>query len=181
MRVLRINKATDLVENAELWEDLPDETAGYCFLASDTGGSGWSYTGGVLTLPVEAVSLEDLRADKRKAVLAEYTRRVNIGFPLPGGDLLQVRDGDKANWLTLKDVCDDAIEAGAGAQACVMPPRTTSNAYVPGTYAETKALLQSMRTWAGAMMGRLFALKDTVAAAKTQAALDAIDVTSGWP
>lgn len=122
-----------------------------------------------------------LKAAKRIAVIREYAARMAVGFPLGNGDTLQVRDSDKANWLTLKDVCDDAIAAGGGSQPCAMPPRTTNNGYVTGTYAETKALLQSLRSWAGAMMARLFQLKDAVDSAADEAALDAIDVTTGWP
>jgi hypothetical protein len=141
--------------------------------------------GGQLWTGTEAVNppatFSELKAAKRAAAVAEYTARMAVGFPLGNGDTLQVRDSDKANWLTLKDVCDDAIAAGGGGQPCAMPPRTTNNAYVTGTYAETKALLQNLRSWGGAMMARLFVLKDAVDTAADQAALDAIDVTTGWP
>ena len=119
--------------------------------------------------------------DRRDAILAG-------GFTVPtaasealAGEVLQTRDADdKINWKISQDAYRDAAAAGA-ADALAATFRTAGNRTITVTISEGLAVLRAMQEWGVAVLGRSWALKDAVAAASDQAALDAIDITSGWP
>lgn len=182
MRIARVSKENNEVINVEEWTELPAATDEHLFVAGDIGGMGWTYSGGVLLPPVtEALSFDDVKEANRAAIIAKYNEQIQNGFSLGNGDSLQMRKTDQANWLILKDICQDAIDAGAGGHACPTPPRTVLNKYWQGTHAEVKALLIQARTWGIKTMFTKFAKLDANEAAVTQQNLDAIDVAAGWP
>lgn len=132
----------------------------------------------------ESIPLADLKAAKRQAVETEYATRLAIGFPLPGhpGQTLQCRtDHDRTNWIGLMLKCQMMVAAGAGAQPCDMPLRTTANLGVQFTYAETLQIMLAILQWSAAMLGARWALKDACDTAATAEDLAAIDLSSGWP
>lgn len=51
MRILRINKQTNVVMNTELWEIQPSDSDQDYFITSDTGEIGDTYTNGAITTP----------------------------------------------------------------------------------------------------------------------------------
>ena len=116
---------------------------------------------------------------------AEYARRLAVGFPaILGGqpETLQVaRDEDRTNWLTFKGLCDEGIASGLPDEEAPISIRTTANRNYAVTYSEGADLMRDMRTWAAAMMVNRWALKDAAHAATTAEALNAVDITQGWP
>jgi hypothetical protein len=133
------------------------------------------------------VSIGTKANDKRQALSAEYESRFSAGFPctLDGvGETLQMRDQDKTNWLTFKDACQDGIDDGHGAQTNPQPIRCTSNRLHVVTNDAGKALMKGARAWYGGTMYRQWQLSDAIDTAERNsdaAAVDAIDVTIGWP
>lgn len=167
-------------------EAVPEAPEGQAYLegGEDAVISGtWDEVSGDISTP--PMSLEDARAQKLAAIHASFKTRMDAGYPVPGtSETLQVRSADdKANWLTLKDAAQDAIDDGRGDDPCQPPPRTTSNGSVPCTWNEAKALMIATRTWGGTMMATFWTLKDMADAAPDRAALDAIDPEAPgiWP
>ena len=119
--------------------------------------------------------------DRRDAILAG-------GFMVPAaasealaGEVLQTRDADdKINWKISQDAYRDAAAAGAGDMPAATF-RTAGNRTITVTIREGLAVLQAMQVWGVAVLGRSWALKDAIAATADDAALDAIDIASGWP
>ena len=116
---------------------------------------------------------------------AAYAAFLAPGFPLDDypGETLQIRNElDRTNWLTLKDICAEAIAAGVGDLTIDAPGiRCTSNNFIRPTYAETYALMQGLRAWAMQAQANWWRLKDECRSVTTRAALEAIDMGSGWP
>lgn len=116
---------------------------------------------------------------------AEYERRLALGFPvvLGGSDeTLQVaRDVDWRNWLVFLGICDEAVLAGVGDQPAGMPIRTTLNHNYVVTYDEGAQIVRGLRTWGALAQANWWALKDAARAATTAEALNAVDITQGWP
>lgn len=116
---------------------------------------------------------------------AEYERRLNVGFPVTLGgvdETMQVaRDVDWRNWLVFLGICDEAVSAGVGDQPAGLPIRTTSNRNYVVTYEEGAGIVRNLRTWGAQAQANWWALKDAARAAKTAQALNAIDITEGWP
>ncbi len=129
---------------------------------------------------------------RRKAIMTSVIstlreRKFREGFPVSGtgtaldGHTLQTRDAeDRTNWLTSQAAYAAAVAAGhAGAPGAVF--RTASNQTIGLTFGQGLAILLGMAAWGKAVMGRSWELKDAVAAAADDAALDAIDLEAGWP
>jgi hypothetical protein len=116
---------------------------------------------------------------------AAYAAFLAPGFPLDDypGETLQIRNElDRTNWLTLKDICAEAIAAGVGDLTIDAPGiRCTSNAFIRPTYAETFVLMQELRAWAMQAQANWWRLKDECRSVTTRAALEAIDMGAGWP
>lgn len=51
MNVHRIDKATGLVINTEVWAEIPEETTEHAFIVQDGAGIGWNLADGVLVPP----------------------------------------------------------------------------------------------------------------------------------
>lgn len=121
--------------------------------------------------------------------LEEATRAYRVfiegGFPVTfeGNDetLQCASDTDRANWLIFLGVCQEAVAGGAGAQVIPIALRCTSNRSYVVTFAEAVTLIQNMRTWGLTAQANLWRLKDLIDAVETGEALNAVDVTEGWP
>lgn len=125
-----------------------------------------------------------MRAAKSLAIDELLAQALAAGFtPTTGpcaGKILQTRnDSDRTNWLTAKDKWRDKRDAGLGAQAGAVI-RTADNEMVVCSYDDGFTTLQAMADWGFALMGNSWVFKDRVAAAADAAALDAIDITTGW-
>lgn len=105
------------------------------------------------------------------------------GFPIEGGETLQCRNElDRTNWLTLKDICFEAIAVELGGELIPEPGiRCTSNLFIRPTFAETFALMQALRTWAMQAQANWWRLKDECRSVTSREALEAVDMTEGWP
>lgn len=131
----------------------------------------------------------DLDAEKSRWNAAVTARREAVfagGFtPSQGtlaGHTLQVRDeADKINWLTSATSYSLAVVAGHGSvEGAIF--RTMDNDTVVLTYAEAvKVIAQDMAAWGQTIMQWSWALKDRIDAATDLAALEAIDIETGWP
>jgi hypothetical protein len=116
-----------------------------------------------------------------------YEAVLGRGFPvtLDGiAETLQLRnDDDKINWLTFKDACQDMIDLGLGVATNPMPLRCTSNGQHFVTADAGKAMTQGLRTWAGAVMRRGWAIKDMIDAADSRDDFDAAAaaIGAGYP
>ena len=161
---------------------------GWVFASPPEGGGVVAWSGLAWFALPAGILLDDRKAaltaaanDRRDAVLAG-------GFTVPAsasaalaGKVLQTRDADdKINWKLSRDAYKEAVEAGAG-QAPQATFRTADNVSITVAIAEGLAVLTAMQAWGVAVLGRSWSLKDTIAAATELAALDAIDITAGWP
>lgn len=142
-------------------------------------------TGEVEEIELPALTLAEAKAIATAAVEARRDACFTAGFTPASGPLagktLQVRDvEDRTNWLTSQAAYAAAVAGGNGAVADATF-RTEANETITVTYAEGLTTLLAMAAWGKAIFGNSWALKDAVAAAADQAALDAIDIAAGWP
>lgn len=114
-----------------------------------------------------------------------YRTHIESGFPVVFEGVPEVlqcaSDTDKTNWLIFLGACQEAVIAKHGDDDVPIPLRCTSNRSYVITFAEAVALILNMRTWGLTAQANLWRLKDEIAAAETGEALNAIDVTEGWP
>lgn len=68
-RYLKIDEATGLVLNAEVWDGAPEHIDGVMWLQSEVGGPGWTYIGGEWTPPPEPEPPPPRREVVRKIVV----------------------------------------------------------------------------------------------------------------
>ena len=127
----------------------------------------------------------DLKASKHAAVAARLDTLLTGGFTVPTGTLagkvLQTRNlEDRTNWLISQASYSAAVAAGQGATENASF-RTADNETIVLTYIEGLTVLLGMAAWGAACMGVSWALKDQIAAAADETALDAIDIDAGWP
>ena len=104
----------------------------------------------------------------------------NFGEPF-GEKRLQTRNiEDRTNWLTSQASYSAAVAGGAGA---IMGAafRSEDNVNITLSYADGLDVLLAMAGWGAAHYARSWALKDLITAAEDEAALEAIDIESGWP
>lgn len=117
---------------------------------------------------------------------AAYQAFLDSGFPVTFegvGETLQVgRDSDKSNWLIFKGALDDAVAAGAPIDGpSPLPIRCTSNNSYQITLGGALQTISDMRAWGFAALANSWRLKDAINAAQTGEALNAVDLTEGWP
>lgn len=132
----------------------------------------------------EALSFLSAKEAKRVAIDAARDDHRAKGYsPTAGpmaGHTLQARQEDQNNWNTSFGVYTVAVSRGAAAVSGASF-RTAANQNVTLTYEEGLGVLVDMAAWGGAVFANSWALKNAVAAATTQAELDAIDPSQGWP
>jgi hypothetical protein len=151
-----------------------------------TAGPGYTYDGESFSPPV--VPLEDLRATKSSSVDTKRDAILLGGFTVPSevstalaGRVLQTRnETDRTAWLTSQAAYQAAVLNGQGAtEGATFRPEDNITTTV--SYAEGLNILLAMAAWGAAIYGRSWDLKDAIADAADSAALDAIDIESGWP
>ena len=123
-----------------------------------------------------------------EAAYADYLQR---GFPTadfdgqPEPETLQCRDEtDRTNWLGLVLECQAVISADPDAAAAPLPApgiRCTSHRMYDITYGDALNRMFSLLGLVQQAQANLWRLKDEIAAAETGEALNAIDLTEGWP
>lgn len=124
---------------------------------------------------------------KRAQVRAAFGAAMLAGFPVPGhpGERLQLRnENDRTNWLTLQGRCEKRIRQNRGGDPCTLPVRSQANTMLRGmTFQRTADLMDALLDWGAANMANKWALDDAISdalEADDQAALDAVDPSSGW-
>lgn len=130
-------------------------------------------------------TLSDLKAAKRDAINAKLDAILTGGYSVEAGTMagkmLQTRNlEDRTNWLVSQASYSAAVAAGHGAVEGAQF-RTADNSTFTVSFSEGLGVLLAMVAWGAAAMNNSWTLKDAVAAAEDQAALDAIDVDAGWP
>ena len=133
----------------------------------------------------DGLPIADLQVARRAQIDARLAEAFAGGFTPSSGPLaghtLQVRDNsDRTNWLTSQAAYSAEVAGGNGAAIEAMF-RDAVNATVTVSYAEGLDALLAMAAWGKALFEHSWSLKDQVAAAVDQAALDAIDIEAGWP
>ncbi|MDB5420655.1 MAG: hypothetical protein JWR59_602 [Brevundimonas sp.] len=123
-------------------------------------------------------SLVEAEPSDREKVEVAYWARVAVGVPYTIGgvdETFQIRETDKSNWLTFRGVCMEMAQAGQGGAVAPLAMRATSNASYAVTANDGLAATGAIRTYAAALLGRYWALKDAVDAGES------FDVSAGWP
>lgn len=101
-------------------------------------------------------------------------------FGAHGVHRLQTRESDLPYWLALAQTASIQIGLGNG-DVPHGAIRTADNVNVPVTASQALAAMLGMQAHLGAILAHSWALKDQIAAAADGAALDAVDITAGWP
>lgn len=130
---------------------------------------------------------------------AAYTAFLTGGYPLEDypGETLQCRNElDRTNWLGLTQKCEwvmrderlfyEALELPApevlGDYQIPEPGiRCTSNAFIRPKLYEVIGLMEGVLTYAEAAQANWWRLKDLCYAVTSRQALEAIDMSEGWP
>lgn len=100
----------------------------------------------------------------------------------PEPETLQCRNElDRTNWIGLILKCQFAMSQG-GSDLPIDPPiRCTSNRMYAVSYAEAFGRMLALLQVVGDAQANWWRLKDLVASAESGEALNAIDLTEGWP
>lgn len=136
-----------------------------------------------------------LRERRIKDADEAYEAYLARGFstaPFPGqlaAETLQCRNElDRTNWLALLAMCDAQQRAAdlSGDPTLMdapipVPIRATSNRMYVVSYADAKARMFVLLGQAAAAQANWWRLKDECRAAPTWQALEAVDMTEGWP
>jgi hypothetical protein len=160
--------------------------SGFAVAPAGNAGIGDEYDGGEFASP--SVSFTDLKKTKSDTVSAKRDAVLSGGFTVPesvsvalGGRVLQTRDQtDKTAWLTSQAAYQAAVSGGQGSTEGAKF-RPLDNITTTLSYSEGLNVLLAMAAWGKSVYGRSWELKDAIAAAADSAALDAIDIESGWP
>lgn len=144
-------------------------------------------TGEIEEYEPDPPTLAERKDAMKSAINARRDQAFADGFTVSGtgtdldGHTLQTRgEEDKINWLTSQAAYSAAVAGGAG-DVVDATFRTLSNDTVVMTYGEGLAVLLAMAAWGKTIMGNSWTLKDAVAAAEDNDALDLIDIEAGWP
>lgn len=167
------------------WEQVPDHRGETWYLGieaviiKDLGNP--AEMGLSQSLP--APTFEDLRVAKIAAISASANALLAAGAPATGGLHVALDDGSRAD-LTAMAATATAASAGAISwpESYSRGWVTIENVRIPlATPADGLALAASVGDWYAAVIQHRRDLKDAALAAEDAAALDAIDVTTGWP
>lgn len=144
----------------------------------------WVSAGGIPDAP-PVPTLDELKALKAADVDAKVDAMFQAGFPVPSGsmagEVLQIRNNtDRTNWLTSQAAYSMAVASGQGATLGAVF-RTTSNTTFTLTFSEGLGVLLNMAAWGQSVYGCSWTLKDAIKDAADLDALDALDLTQGWP
>jgi hypothetical protein len=144
-------------------------------------------TGEIEEVALPALTLSELKAAKVSAINTLRDQAFRAGFTVAGtgtaldGHVLQTRDiEDRTNWLTSQAAYAAAVAGGFGASPGATF-RTAANATIDLTFMQGMNALLAMADWGKQVMGHSWSLKDAVADAADEEALDAIDIGAGWP
>lgn len=128
------------------------------------------------------------RPRKLEEVNRAYEAFLQLGFPTadfagqPEPETLQCRNElDRTNWIGLILKCQYAISLGAGELPIDPPIRCTSNRMYAPSYSDAAGRMFALLGLVGEAQANNWRMKDLVQAAESGEALNAIDLTEGWP
>jgi hypothetical protein len=128
-----------------------------------------------------APSLTDKQAAKVQAANANYNALMSVGFTLNGTpfqiDAVSQSQIAAMGALALGSIADPANSPWSAGFYWV----AADNSHVPMDAATTYAFARAVALYVSSCILHLRAIKDAIAGAADQAALDAIDVTAGYP
>jgi len=126
-------------------------------------------------------TLGESRAAQTNAAVAHYNALIAAGFTY-GGALFQIDSAAQANIAAMGVMALGSITDPAGSP---WPAGfywiAADNSHLPMDAAQMYAFGRAAGAYVSACVLRLRAIKDAIASAPDQAALDAIDVTAGYP
>ena len=134
-------------------------------------------------IPVPEPTLQDLRAAQIAAITSAAAALLDNGAPVGGGFHVALDDGSRADLTAM------AATATAASTGAVSWPDSyargwisVENVRIPlATAAAGLTLAASAGNYYAALVQNRRDLKDAALAAENAAALDAIDVSAGWP
>lgn len=145
---------------------------------------GWSFDGANWSAPVEPPpSMEDLRKAKIDDITTFGDTLLSAGAPVAGGLHVALDDGSRADLTAM------AATATAAASGAVAWPDSYARGWIAienvriplATPAAGLMLAASVGNYYAAVVQHRRDLKDQALAAVDAAALDAVDISAGWP
>ncbi|MCW4114737.1 hypothetical protein NPA31_007145 [Aurantimonas sp. MSK8Z-1] len=148
---------------------------------------GWRVEGEAFLPPAGAPepTLDEAKATLSAAVNVERDAIIASGYQHNFGATAGIRtldtrtEADRINWIGLKSLADYMIADGQGATP--IPIRDASNSTFTASATTVSAAMMSLLHWFSAVMAASWSLKDAIAAAEDDDALDAVDIDAGWP
>lgn len=184
MKTAHILDATGVVANSIVLADDADPAAFGAVLGPGDVGIGWTYDGTNWTAPaVREPSLDDLRAVTVAAISAAANALLAAGAPVTDGLHVALDDGSRAD-LTAMAATATAASTGAipWPDSYARGWISVENVRIPlATAAAGLMLAASAGNYYAALVQNRRDLKDAALAAENAAALEAIDVSAGWP
>lgn len=174
-------------------QDLVDENDATFTAWTDAGGLPTTWPRNDAGTQTEAALVDVLtpygiyvsrKAAKSAAVNAKRDAILADGYHHPFGGTIGTRildqrgPEDTSNWIALKLMAQDMNSDGQG--DTLLPIRDANNATFQAKASVIEGAMGDMGKWRAGILGRSWALKDAIAAAADQAALDAIDIDTGW-
>jgi hypothetical protein len=184
VKTAHILDAAEVVVNSIVLADDADPAAFGAVLGPEDVGIGWKFDGADWTAPaVREPSLDDLRAATVAAINAAADVLITAGAPVAGGLHIALDDGSRAD---LTAMAATAMAASANAFPW---PESYSRGWITienvrillATPADGLTLAASAGDYYAAIVQHRRDLKDAALAAEDEAALDAIDISAGWP
>jgi hypothetical protein len=151
--------------------------------APDTVGLGWRLVNSELVSPAVPTKLDIARATVLAEIATTADALLAAGAPVTDGLHIALDDGSRADLTAM------AATATAAASGAVSWPDSYSRGWVTienvriplATPAVGLALAAVVGDWYARIVQHRRDLKDAALAAEDAAALDAIDITAGWP
>ncbi|WP_420411601.1 hypothetical protein [Roseibium sp.] len=141
------------------------------------------------TVEVDAlpqITLEDLKANLKAEVNQLRDTKLEAGFAHDFGEphgvkVMDTRNvNDRVNWIGGMLIYQGHIAAGNG-DVVGAKIRTADNINISLSYKAAAAAISAVGDYANAILNNSWTLKDAISAAPDEAALAAIDITTGWP
>jgi len=130
-------------------------------------------------------TLDDLRAAKLLAIVAKANDLLSAGAPVSGGLHVALDDGSRADLTALASTATAVLISSGTVTWPDSYSRgwiTIENVRVPlATAADGLTFAASVGNYYSAIMQHRRDLKDAALASSDEAALDAIDISAGWP
>jgi hypothetical protein len=139
----------------------------------------------LLVIGLPAIVFNAAKADRQAAVNSLRDEAIADGYRHDFDGTAGIRtldqrsEADAINWLGLSAIADKMVATGSGSS--MLGLRDMNNSTFEASATVVAAAMAAMGQWRNAIMARSWELKDEIATAEDQAALDAIDIEADWP